>query len=38
MAIHEAESDVVSDVRWSARYSLFQMGLGPHPGPTDADE
>jgi hypothetical protein len=36
--LRQAESDAVSDVRWSARYSLFQLGLGPHPGPTDGSE
>jgi HEAT repeat protein len=36
--LHEAERDDVSDVRWSARYSLFQMGMGPDPGPDDVDD
>jgi HEAT repeat protein len=36
--LRDATNDAVADVRWSARYALFQMGLGPDPGPTDGSE
>jgi HEAT repeat protein len=38
LVLREAENDGVGDVRWSARYSLFQMGLGPHPGSSQGDQ
>ncbi len=31
--LHVAAADAVHDVRWSARFRLFQMGLGSDPGP-----
>ena len=34
-ALRRAERDPVRDVRWSAQYSLFQMGLGPYPDDID---
>lgn len=31
-ALRTATRDPHPEVRWSARYSLFQLGLGPDPG------
>ena len=35
-ALTGALSDPDYDVRWSAAFRLFQMGLGPDPGPDDS--
>jgi HEAT repeat protein len=34
-ALRLAEQDPARAVQWSARYSIFQLGLGPDPGETD---
>ena len=34
-ALRRAERDPVRDVRWSAQYSLFHIGLGPYPDDID---